>query len=111
VSRTRYEDCLTASRADLTGRIARCACGKTAPSSLDLAFIEYRGPDSHHAKAVCKHCRYHNTAHDPDEMARNVPNRDGSRRRTVVEDGRCPGFEAIGPADFDNFYCGHSGWD
>ena len=96
----------------LTGRTARCACGQTIASTSELAaFLEYRGPDSTYASQTCKHCRYHDVAHDPEHMARLVPDRDGNRRKTVVEAGICPGFEAIGPADCDTFYCGHAGWD
>jgi len=40
-----------------------------------------------------------------------VHKRDGTRRSTVVEDGRCPGFEPRGAWDFDSFYCGCRGWD
>src|SRR3990167_10586181 len=38
----------------LDGRTARCGCGKTRPSSLDLAFFEYMGDGSPTATEKCK---------------------------------------------------------
>lgn len=92
---------------DLTGRIARCGCGATSPSSRKLPFFLFRGEGSYHALDNCKHCRYGQMAHDPAEMAKNVPH----NRRTVVEDGLCPGFEAHGAYETDIYYCGCRGWD
>lgn len=91
---------------DLTGRIAKCTCGRTRPSSEKLAFFEYRGPGSPVATETCK-CGYHKKAHDPEYMKQNVP----SNRETVIEQGKCKGFEPRGPMEYDSFYCGHSGWD
>jgi hypothetical protein len=99
----------------LTGRTARCGCGAERPSAGDgrgsLAFFEYLGPGSRPAEIVCRHCRYHDVAHDPDHMATLAPDRNGLRRPTVVESGKCPGFEPHGPFDHDRFYCGCRGWD
>jgi hypothetical protein len=95
---------------DLTGRTARCSCGATRPSTDHLAFFEYRGPGSHSATDHCV-CGYFQCAHDPEYMASLAPNRDGSRRRTVVEDGTCSGFRPRGPAEFDVYYCGCMGWE
>jgi hypothetical protein len=96
---------------DLTGREARCGCGSVRPSSTDLAFFEYRGVGSRQARESCKHCGYNECAHDPAYMDTLVHNRDGSRRQTVVESGKCLGFEARGAWDYDLFYCGCRGWD
>lgn len=39
---------------DLTGRVAKCYCGATKPSSFDLAFFEYR-PDKAWDSYYCGH--------------------------------------------------------
>jgi hypothetical protein len=91
---------------DLSGRLAKCGCGAKKPSSPSLAFFEFRGPGSRTANDTCK-CGYALAAHDPIEMARNVP----SNRCTVVELGKCKGFEPRGAYEFDSFYCGCRGWD
>jgi len=91
---------------NLVGRLAKCGCRRTEPSSTDLAFFEYRGLGSERATIQCK-CGYFECAHDPAYMARNVP----SNRRTVVEQGLCTGFVARGPFEFDSYYCGCRGWD
>lgn len=87
---------------DLTGRQAKCTCGEVRPSSYELGFFEYNGPGSA-MKHICKHCRYHQLAHSPEHMAKNVP----SNRRTVIERGLCKGFEPSVAAEFDLFFCGH----
>jgi len=92
---------------DLTGRMAKCACGRIEPSELkQRACFEYCGPGSQEAANSCK-CGYHFCAHQAEYMARNVP----SNRKTVVEQGKCSGFVARGPLEFDRYYCGHAGWD
>lgn len=96
----------------LEGRIAKCYCGNSRPSTeaIDgrLAFFEYRGPGTEdNWNHPCKHCGYYRSAHDPVAMARNVP----SNRRTIVEQGKCPGYEPRGPAAHDTYYCGCRGWD
>ncbi len=98
---------MVAAAPDLSGRQAICTCKRTVPSSMDLAFFEYRGPGSRVAAETCK-CGYARCAHDPEQMARNVPN----NRKTVIELGKCKGFEARGAYEFDAYYCGHChGWD
>lgn len=94
---------------NLTGRTARCTCGRTAPSDVSgrLAFFEFRGPGSRVATDTCKHCCYYECTHDPEYMARNVP----SNPLTVVQQGKCPGFEPHGAFEFDHYYCGCRGWD
>ena len=90
----------------LGGRMARCpSCKTEVSSSPDLAFFEYRGEGSLTAKESCRHCGYHEVAHDPEHMRERV------LRTTVVERGLCPGFEPRGPWDVDLFYCGCRGWD
>ena len=96
---------------DLAGREARCSCGRTEPSNTSLAFFEFRGEGSPQAIKSCKHCGYHDVAHDPGHMETLVHKRDGSRRPTVVESGKCPGFEPRGAWEYDGFYCGCRGWD
>ena len=48
---------------NLEGRMARCYCGKEEPSSLSLAFFEYRGVGSLESVESCKHCHMHKEAH------------------------------------------------
>ncbi len=91
---------------DLTGRMAKCCKTGIVPSSQDLAFFVYCGPGSREATDYCK-CGYALCAHQPEYMARNV----ASNHKTVVEQGKCTGFVARGPLEFDRYYCGHSGWD
>lgn len=95
----------------LVGRQARCGCGNTVDSRVDLAFFEYRGEGSRAATDSCKHCGYAECAHKPAHMETLVHKRDGTRRPTVVEDGRCPGFEPKGAWEFDSWYDGCRGWD
>ena len=85
---------IAADKPDLTGRQARCGCGRIEPSDPDhLAFFEYTGPGSREATDTCE-CGYAKVAHDED--------------RITCKRG---GFTARGPREFDRFYCGHSGWD
>lgn len=93
---------------DLTGRIARCAygCGAQQPSSMDLAFFEFRGDGSRDAIGVCK-CGWGLMAHTPEYMRKNVK----GNQLTVVEQGKCQGFEPRGGQQFDLYYCGCRGWD
>ena len=84
---------------DLQGRIARCAhCGKEAPSSLDLAFFEFRGEGSKEAAQVCKNCRFAKRAHIKEVMDRNPSL-------------KCVDFIPHGPFEYDRYYCGCFGWD
>ncbi|KKN22342.1 hypothetical protein LCGC14_0916080 [marine sediment metagenome] len=50
---------------ELTGRLAKCGCGNTRESSIELAFFEYKGQDSLASKEMCKLCSYALTAHWP----------------------------------------------
>lgn len=99
---------MVAETPNLEGRLAKCGCGRTEPSSTKLAFFEYCGPGSREATETCK-CGYAFAPHTAEGMARNV----ASNRKTVIEDGRCKigAFVARGPLEFDRYYCGHSGWD
>ncbi len=92
---------------DLSHRQARCYCGLIRPSDSEhLAFFEYRGPGSPTATDHCK-CGYHLVAHDIGECRKRV----ASNQLTIVELGKCKGFEARGPHEYDSFYCGCRGWD
>lgn len=95
-------------------RMAVCAsCGHARPSRerASLAFFEDHGPSSEQAQRSCLHCHFFDCAHDPAYMSTLARGRDGSRRKTVVEDGTCPGFEPHGAWDYDTYYCGCRGWD
>lgn len=82
----------------LAGRQAKCSCGRTAPSSPELAFFEFRGPGSEAALEMCKHCPYNVRAHRPEVMAKN-------------DALKCTSFEAHGAFEFDKYYCGCRGWE
>lgn len=93
------------SQPDLKGRKAKCAYGNhgIVDSSLSLAFFEYLGPGSPSATDTCKHCRMYKEAHVHDPK-RVDPT-------SVVEKGKCPGFEPRGGQEMDRYYCGCKGWD
>lgn len=82
----------------LSGRLAKCGCGNTRQSDLDLAFFEYLGPGSPAAAKTCKHCRYHEVAHEK-PLPKHLEKQCGHD------------FEPHGPFEFDRFYCGCRGWD
>lgn len=93
------EACTPALTPNLEGRFAKC--GKEChlrPSSTDLAFFEYRGPDSPASKRHCIQCGYYESAHKPT---------DGRPRFKAV----CLNFRPHGPYEFDSYYCGCRGWD
>lgn len=93
------EACTPASDPRLEGRFAKCGDGCTVrPSSADLAFFEYLGPDSPASKQNCAQCGYYEEAHkyDPSRVSSKPVN--------------CQ-FRPHGPYEFDRYYCGHSGWD
>lgn len=66
-------------------------CKGIVPSSIKLAFFEYRGPGS--PSLMCKHCHYTKGAHE-----RHSKN-------------SCYNFEPHGPYKYDYYYCGCRGWD
>lgn len=84
----------------LEGRQSKCAynCGSIQPSSLDLAFFEYLGPNSPASRQNCKKCGYFDTAH---------VRKEGQAHNRHV----CLTFVPHGPYDFDKYYCGCKGWD
>jgi len=95
-------DALVIPPPDLTGREARCGCGRTEPSSTSLPFFEFRGEGSRLALDRCKHCGYSLVAHTQKQTR---------TQKNVVERGECPGFEPTGAWEFDSFYDGCRGWD
>lgn len=78
---------------NLEGRTAICGTHAPQPSSLYLAFFQYRGPSSRDATEICK-CGYHQIAHinHPDRI-------------------KCKEFTPRGPMLNDLYYCGCKGWD
>lgn len=96
----------------MSARMAVCPSCKTERlSDPSLPFFQDRSPGTQNER--CSTCRYSECAHDPEHMETLVHNRDGSRRPTVVEDGRCStGFVAMTEGcPTDTFYCGCKGWD
>lgn len=112
------------SKPDLTGRFAICGYATkrdgskhtAIPSSYDLAFFVYKGPGSTWAVEKCK-CGYLKAAHEPDPAGREYPNaraRKGFGTKMNAAGGQLiedHAFEPIGPAEFDEYYCGCYGWD
>lgn len=155
---------------NLDGRLAKCGCGNTRESSIDLAFFEYKGPNSHASKFMCKLCEYGIIGHWPKWEYKIVLVRDWFKHKKMIDErvdtehmpdkesielyvqsrienflqdkplqfasgpergkdatkiyeakldyikGPLPsgmGHEFIphGPYKYDEFYCGHSGWD
>lgn len=89
---------------DLTGREAQCDyCKEVKPSSVKLAFFKFKGEGSPDSTDVCKHCHYHKVAHEH--------NTNRVDPRSVMEKGKCTGFEAQGGQQYDEYYCGCRGWD
>lgn len=78
---------------DLTGRVARCYCGRGEPSPNRerLAFFEYRGPGSVYEQS-CIRCGRAEFAHPVYSLCSSYQPRVG-------------GFHE------DAYYCGHRGWD
>lgn len=84
-------------RVDLSGRMARCLCGRTEESNPNLAYFNFRGAGSQW-ELVCLHCGRLENAH-PKKLA--------DERR-----GCCNRFEPrIGGFETDTYYCGCRGWD
>lgn len=83
---------------DLTGRTAKCSCGRATQSSADLPFFEYKGAGSSAALDTCKRCAYFSVAHTFEVMEKN-------------SSLKCKEFEAHGAFEFDGYYCGCWGWD
>lgn len=87
--------------ADLSGRQARCFCGKTEDSRHGLAFIEFRGELSRRAREQCRNCKNHYVTH----LELNT-----TTGRLGHMFGVCD-FEPHGSFEFDEYYCGCKGWD
>ncbi len=82
----------------LAGRLAKCDCGATKPSHINLPFFEFQGENSDRARTSCKNCPYFDTAHTDEVRARNPR-------------VKCINFEPHGAYEFDRMYCGCRGWD
>ena len=82
---------------DLTGRVAKCSCGKTEASSSRLAFFQSLGDGSREATHGCSNCGYFDVAHTNEVRSRNPH--------------ICSDFQPKGDVGHDRYYCGHSGWD
>lgn len=88
---------------NLTGRQARCYCGKTVQSVADgtLAFFEFKGEGSREAMERCGHdkCFFFKGVHG------EINSFTGRAGITDHE------FVPHGAFEFDSFYCGCRGWD
>jgi len=93
---------LWAPTVSLAGREARCSCGTIKPSSPELPFFDYLGPQSPDSRERCV-CGKHMVAHCKVDPSVRISN-----NATVCKNG---GFKPRGAAELDTFYCGHDGWD
>ena len=82
----------------MSTRQARCHCGKTRPSSPNLAFFEDRSPGTQDHR--CRDCRKFVAAH---EYAPRRVRPEPSENHPFVP--MTAGYE------FDSYYCGCRGWD
>lgn len=82
---------------NLGGRQARCpSCGRTQPSSPNLAFYEYRGAGSEYARQ-CKNCGIFEIGH--------------TRKQAGLESTACDNYEPNTQGkEYDLYYCGCQGW-
>jgi hypothetical protein len=85
---------------NMTGRMARCSCGRTVPSSVDLAFFEFCGDGSRIATETCAKCNYSVLAHRPHNP----------KPYAGAPFEHCA-FAPKGAYEFDRFYCGCRGWN
>lgn len=102
----------------LEGRIAKCAYDhennphedSRVPSSLGLAFFEYRGLGSRDSEDLCGHegCGYGKVAHVGPYLGSWLKNADGSPNGRAISDHE---FTPHGPWEEDRYYCGCRGWD
>jgi hypothetical protein len=92
---------IAAEREAWTGRWAKCSCGRTEPSTEDLAFRQTAAQRAHDR---CAQCGYAEVAHTPEVRA---------RKHLVWKMGDGHEFVATDPStfEFDTFYCGCRGWD
>lgn len=78
----------------LEGRKAQCAygCHAEVDSEWNLAFFQYRGPESAYAKQTCGNCGFYEIAHKEKRF-------------------KCENFTPYGPFEVDLYYCGCFGWE
>lgn len=93
---------------DLTGRIARCHCGREMPSSFDLAFFEYGGDARSAPKEVLDHrnqlLQILNGKWRPREEREELLKTLGPQ---IKEANRQLKLQAT----CDSYFCGCDGWD
>ncbi len=77
-----------------------CSKQSLKPSTLNLAFFEYRGPNSKVANTMCS-CGFAEIAHT----------RDYSKMAGWRPKKCCDNFEARGAWEYDLYYCGCRGWN
>lgn len=99
---------------DLTGRFAKCAynnpnnpdavkthMNEPIPSSMNLAFFEFKGEGSLAAVRKCKNCWFMDVGHEITDWHKE---HDSTCQH-------CDHFEPHGAYEFDEYYCGCRGWD
>lgn len=98
---------------DLTNRQARCShyntCKRQVPSSIDLAFFEYKGPNSKYAENVCHVCGYYTkTGNFQADGKLCYSNSDKAMPDVCINNGKECVYE---PYKYDKYYCGCKGWN
>lgn len=71
---------------NLTQRLAKCGCGNTRESSVELPFFEYKGRNSYAAQNMCKLCGYAIRAHWPKWEYKLLMVRDWFKQKNIKDD-------------------------
>lgn len=85
----------------LTGRVARCSCGREEPSDADLFALEFQGAGGE-SERHCAECGYYEVAHG------EVVYGGVLRPHPIAGTHE---FRPRAPLSFDTYYCGCRGWD
>ena len=85
---------------NLEGREAICSCGSKVPSTMNLAFFEFKGEGSPRSLTTCADCSGAEVLH---REFNPVTQRPGTKLDHK--------FTPRGAFEFDSYYCGCYGWD
>jgi hypothetical protein len=118
---------------DITGRTARCDCGKEVSSSYDLPFFKLQIQQG--VSTTCYNCNEDITQHSQGTLIGVVPAIELESRKKPCPPLKVPGrkapilpgdnrtryyhrlvdrqtnFEGIPTQSKDHYYCGHAGWN
>lgn len=89
----------------LEGRQARCHCGTIKPSGTNLPFFRFKGEGSREATEVCGFLVKGSICHGHPTIHQEI---NPSTKRAGITDHE---HQPHGAFEFDEFYCGCSGWN